>query len=115
MIDYAAIGKQIKAARTAKGFTQEQLAEKVGIGPSHMSHIESGKTVPSIEVFIALVNALEVSADQLLCKEIRTARAHLDNWLVELVADCDPTEMKIISDTVVTLKTSLRKNKIERF
>ena len=115
MIDYTAIGKIIKASRIAKGLTQEQLAEIVGIGPSHMSHIESGKTVPSIEVFVALVNALDASADELLCKEVKTAKSHLNNWLVDLVADCDPTEIKILSDTIAALKTALRKNKYEFF
>lgn len=111
MIDYAAIGKRIRTARIAKKLTQEQLAELVGIGPSHMSHIESGKTAPSFEVFVALVNALDTSADELLCNEIKTAKPHLNNWLVALVSDCDTTETKIISDTVTTLKDTLRKNK----
>ena len=76
-----------------------------------MSHIESGKTVPSFEVFIATINALDCSSDELLCKEVRTARKLVDNWLVDMVADCDQTEIKIISDTVASLKQSLRKNK----
>ena len=33
--------------------------------------------------------------------------------LVELVADCDPTEVKIIADTISALKHTLRKNKPE--
>jgi len=31
--------------------------------------------------------------------------------LVDLVADCDETEIKILSDMVVSMKTTLRKNK----
>lgn len=115
MIDYVAFGRNIKASRQKKGLTQEQLAELVGIGPSHMSHIESGKTVPSFEVFVMLVNALDTSADVLLCKEIKTAKPHLSNWLVNLVADCNATETKIISDTIMALKDTLRRNKREYF
>jgi len=74
------------------------------------SHIESGKTVPSLEVFIAIINALDCSSDELLCKEVRTARKLVDNWLVDLVEDCDQVEIKIISDTVTALKHTLRKN-----
>ena len=110
-IDYADIGQRIKAKRIEKGLTQERLSELVGVGPSHMSHIESGTTVPSFEVFIAILNQLNCSADELLCREIKTTKPFLNSWLSELVADCDPTEMKILSDIVIAAKQTLRKNK----
>lgn len=110
-IDYKDIGQRIKQKRIEKGLTQEQLSESIGVGPSHMSHIESGTTVASFDVFISLLNALECSADELLCREIKTAKPLLNSWLSELVADCDPTETKIISDLVIAAKQTLRKNK----
>lgn len=111
MIDYADIGARIKAARIRKGLTQEKLAESVGIGPSHMSHLESGKTVPSMEVFIAVCNVLECSADELLCREISAGETKYNNWLTMLISDCDPVESKILSDVLISLKATLRKNK----
>ncbi len=110
-IDYADIGQRIRAKRIENKITQEKLSEIVGIGPSHMSHIETGSTVPSFEVFIAILNALDCSADELLCRETAKTKPLLNSWLAELVADCDQTEIKIISDTVTTLKQTLRKNK----
>ena len=111
MIDYVSIGQKLKIARLKKGITQEQLAEAVGVGVTHISHLETGSGTASLKVFLSIVNYLGCSADELLCKEIKTARAHVDNWLVELVADCDRTEIKIITDTVTALKQTLRKNK----
>lgn len=111
MIDYASIGQKVKQIRVSKGITQEQLAEAVGVGVTHISHLETGSGTVSLKVFLAIVNYLECSADEILCKEINAARPIVDNWLAELVADCDPTEVKIIADTVATLKKSLRKNK----
>ena len=110
-IDYKDIGLRIKQKRIEKGYTQERLSELIGIGPSHMSHIESGNTVPSFEVFISILNALDCSADELLCKELKAAKPILNSWLSELVADCDPTEIKILSDIVISAKQTLRKNK----
>lgn len=110
-IDYVDIGQRIKQKRIARGMTQEKLSELVGIGPSHMSHIEGGKTVPSLEVFITLLNVLDCSADELLCREIKTGKPVCENWLTQLIADCDPTETKILSDTLISLKATLRKNK----
>ena len=111
-IDYTDIGKRIKKKRVEKGFTQERLSELIGVGPSHMSHMESGKTVPSMDVFIALCNVLECSADELLCREITAAQPLMKNWLTDLVADCDDTETKILTDILVSAKNTLRKNKV---
>ena len=110
-IDYADIGMRIKQKRIEKRLTQEQLSEMIGVGASHMSHMESGKTVPSMEVFITLCNVLGCSADELLCREISAARPLLNNWLTDLVADCDATETKILTDVLVSTKSTLRKNK----
>lgn len=110
-IDYKDIGQRIKENRIRKGLTQERLSELIGIGPSHMSHIESGTTVPSFDVFISILNALECSADELLCRETTAAKPLLNSWLSELVEDCDPTETKILSDILIAAKQTLRKNK----
>lgn len=111
MIDYTSIGQKVKQIRLNKSVTQEQLAEAVGVGVTHISHLETGSGTVSLKVFLAIVNYLECSADEILCKEINVARPIVDSWLAELVADCDATEVKIIADTVSTLKQSLRKNK----
>ncbi len=106
-IDYRDIGQRIKQKRVEQRLTQEKLSELVGIGPSHMSHIESGNTVPSFEVFLSILNVLDCSADEILCREISAAKPLCKSWLTDLIADCDPTEVKIISDTVTAVKQSL--------
>ena len=111
MIDFASIGQKVKSVRVSRGVTQEQLAEAVGVGVTHISHLETGTGTVSLKVFVAIVNYLDCSADELLCKEIMTARPLMYNWLIDLVDDCDQTEIKIIADTVATLKETLRRNK----
>ncbi len=113
MIDYASMGQKLKQARLQKGITQEQLAEAVGVGVTHISHLETGSGTISLKVFLAILNVLECSADDILCKELTVARPIVNHWLVELVEDCDKTEIKIISDTVTALKNTLRKNRQE--
>ena len=108
MIDFESIGRKVKQIRLRKGVSQEQLAEAVGVG---VTHLETGSGTVSLKVFLAIVNYLDCSADEILCKEINAARPIVDSWMAELVADCNPTEVKIIADTVVALKKSLRKNR----
>ena len=112
MIDYTSIGARIRAVRLAKKLTQEQLAEATGVGVTHISHIETGNSVPCLQVMVDIINALDCSADELLCMEIRQARPLLDSWLSELVADCDDAEVKLITGMVVSLKAFLQRLKI---
>lgn len=109
MVDYADIGKRIRACRLAKGMTQEQLANEVGVVVTHISHIETGNSVPSLKTLIDIINALDSSADELLCIEIKKAKPVFDSWMTEQLADCSADEAKIIKETVVSLKKSLRK------
>lgn len=111
-IDYRDIGQRIKEKRIEKGLTQEKLSELIGVGASHMSHLESGRTVPSMDVFINLCNVLGCSADDLLCREIAAAKPVMDNWLTQLIADCDAVETKILTDILISAKNTLRKNKV---
>ncbi len=114
MIDYKDIGARIRAVRLQRKMTQEQLAEAVGVGVTHISHIETGNSIPSLQVVVDIINTLECSADELLCIEINQARPLFNNWLGDLVSDCNADEVKLITDMVVALKTSMRRLKITR-
>ena len=39
------------------------------------SHIETGNSVPSLKTLIDIINALDCSADELLCIEIKKSKA----------------------------------------
>lgn len=53
-------GKAIKIVRTAHGLTQAELAERLSIGPSHLSLIEAGRRQPSLRVLDEISVALGV-------------------------------------------------------
>ena len=67
IVDYKDIGMRIRTVRKSCKMTQEQLAEAVGVGVTHISHIETGNSIPSLKVSIDIINVLECSADELLC------------------------------------------------
>lgn len=113
MIDYQSIGVRIRAVRIEKGLTQEQLAERAGVGTTHVSHIETGNTIPSLKVFIDIINTLGCSADELLCLEVKQAKPIFTGWIAQALEDCGEKETRIITDTVLALKASLRKQKVD--
>jgi transcriptional regulator with XRE-family HTH domain len=109
-IDYLDIGRRIRAERTKQKITQEKLAEMADVGTTHISHIETGNTVPSIKTFIAIINALNLSSDEMLRNHIFKAKHILEGEMAEAINDCTDAEALIIADTVKALKSSLRRN-----
>ncbi len=69
-LDYKAIGKRIKIARIQAELSQEALAEKADLSPTHMSSIENANTKLSLPMLISIANVLSVSADTLLCDSV---------------------------------------------
>src|ERR1700751_985251 len=52
--------------RKVRRLTQEQLGEKSGLHPSHISFMETGRRHPMLETVYRLATALECSTDYLL-------------------------------------------------
>ena len=65
-MDYYKIGQKIRKFRKAHGMSQEELAERIDISTTHMSHIETGNTKLSLPVLVNVATALEVRVDDLL-------------------------------------------------
>lgn len=61
----AAIGLQLRVARQRAGLSLRELARRLGVSPSLVSQIETGKSQPSVATLYALAQMLEVSIDQL--------------------------------------------------
>lgn len=59
------LGERIRELRKAKGLTQEQLAELVGVEPRHISRVEGGYSSPSIERLARIAEILEVPIKEL--------------------------------------------------
>ena len=62
---YKEIGKRIKAARSSKGMSQEQLATESGIDRTHMGFIEQGRRKPTLSTLIKIVGSLNMSLEEL--------------------------------------------------
>ena len=53
------LGDKIKAKRTQKNFTLEQLANRAGVSKGLISQIENNRTVPSLPVLFNIIHSLE--------------------------------------------------------
>lgn len=60
------IGKNIKAARRAKGMTQSQLAAAAGICEKMIWEYETGRVNPQLETAALLAGALGITLDEMI-------------------------------------------------
>jgi transcriptional regulator with XRE-family HTH domain len=58
--------KRLVALRKEKSYTQQQMADTIGIHVSQVKRYEAGDTQPSLEVLRKIALALNISADLLL-------------------------------------------------
>lgn len=70
--------QRLKALRVQYGFSQKQVAEKIGVSPSIVSGYETGERTPSTEVLLSLSYLYNVSTDYLLGKQSVAPNALLD-------------------------------------
>ena len=58
--------ENLKEIRKEKGLSQKELADKVGIEQSALSHLETGRNNPTITTAQALAKALGCTVDDLI-------------------------------------------------
>lgn len=62
----ALFARELRAARRARGWTQAELAERIGIAVEVCGRLERGRTLPRADTLVKLAHALGTSADALL-------------------------------------------------
>ena len=108
-MDYYKIGQNIRKIRKAHGLSQEELAERVDISTTHMSHIETGNTKLSLQVLVDIAAALEVRTDDLLNSIPAAATGTAMDEIAAVLERCTAQESKVIADVVKATKLSMDK------
>jgi len=60
------IGAQVKAAREARGYTEAQIANFIGVSPEHVSRAERGETSIPLHQLTHIADLLLVNLDSLV-------------------------------------------------
>ena len=107
-MDYYMIGQKIRKFRKGCGLSQEQLAEKVGISTTHLSHIETGNTKLSLPVFVDIAEALSVQTDELLY-DTPSINLSTKAEILNVLDSCSTQDFYILRDIINATKCSLYK------
>ena len=106
-MDNRQIGHRIKEIRESRGYTQEQLAEKLNLSVQHVSVIERGVKSPRLDTFIRIANILEINADYLLKDVLRVSSQLMSNELYKMLGQVSEKEKRRILEVVrVLIETS---------
>lgn len=110
-IIYEDMGNRIREERKKQGLTQADLAEKVGAGVTHISHIETGSGSPSLKLLISIINVLGISPGELFCGYAQADDFALQKELSALFDDCTEEEMKQLFKIIEFSKKMIRENR----
>ena len=98
------MGDRIKEARKNQKVTQEQLAERLDVSVEFIGQIERGLKLPSMQVFVKLIEALNVSADYLLRDSVSTGQLFGENALGRKIENLKPKQriaLEALIDTYI--------------
>lgn len=109
-MNYYEIGQRIRKYRKAYNLSQEQLAEKVGISPTHMSHIETGNTKLSLSVLVSIAQVLSVQTDALLFEKPEANKTVITDEIIDILNSCSLHDMYVLIDLIKAVKISLDKH-----
>lgn len=107
-INYEAIGKRIRTIRKSLGLSQAKLAEKSGVEPSNISHIERAATKLSLPTLINIANALGVSLDELVFASLIKNEHIQIKEINDLLSDCNNKELRSLIEIIKTTKKIIR-------
>ena len=114
--DIGSLGRRIRELRQRRGWSKQELAERVGVRQKQISSYERDVNVPSGEIFIKLANAFDISLDYLARRapenaaQVTIADLELLEKIqyVDRLTDEDRALVKQIMDLVI-LKDRFRK------
>lgn len=97
---YKEIGKRFKENREIQELTQADLAEKVGTSVTYISSVERGISFPRGDKLVAILNALNSSADSVFCDVVQASAKQRASILYDMLLDLPSKEQNRILETV---------------
>ena len=85
-------GQRLREQRIKHGLTLEQLAEKSELSSNYIGMVERGLKEPGLATIVKLLNALNISADTLLCDLVPSASHVTDDEIRKRLEGLTPIQ-----------------------
>ena len=103
-MDQVKIGKFLSDERKAKGYTQKQLSELLGISDKTISKWECGNGFPEASLLLPLCNELEITVNELLTgKRIsqQNYKKKAEENMVNMIREKEENKQKLLLTTMI--------------
>ena len=103
-MDQVKIGKFISDERKAKGYTQKQLSELLGISDKTISKWECGNGFPEASLLLPLCNELEITVNELLTGERisqQNYKKKAEENMVNMIREKEENKQKILLTIII--------------
>ena len=106
------IGERVARIRKHRGFTQNELADQMGIIQKLISDYERGRIRPHPEMLARFALALEVSTDELVgLKKIKTSKTITNRRLLRRLKQIEAMPKKAQDTIIDMIDLALKNNK----
>lgn len=105
------IGRNIRKFRVDKKVRQEDLAEMTNLSATYIGMVERGEKTPSLESFLSIVNALNISADLVLSEVLShkyEIKASVLNDKIEQLSQKDKMLILDVVETIIENKSNIK-------
>ena len=104
-------GLFIKKHREKKGYTQQALADMIGLTPKSISFIERGINYPSQDNIFRLAELLDLSLDEFVFSYSRFNKNICKDELNEMIKQLDPDEQGMLIGMIKAACETMLKRK----
>ena len=101
--DKVFIGKKFKMYRQKLKLTQDEVAERINIEPSHYGKLERGIYYPSVETFLNLISLLNIPIQD-FCVEVDTNVNNIQNCIIKEVLSSTEKENQLFYSIIKNIK-----------
>jgi len=110
------LSEKIRKLRKEAGFSQQNLAEKLGIHITHISRIENGHYQPSLDVLKKVMDIFGVSADYLLIDDMNTYEVKINDQSlankIRLIDTLEEKDREALAHVIDSMLTKQRMKKV---
>lgn len=100
MIDYKQVGLRIASCRKKLGYKQYQVCEMINVNYKYLSNLETGRSVPSLDVILCLCEALNTTPNYILLGIDQSDSEYSADKLCKKISRLSPANRKILNGLV---------------
>lgn len=97
------IGARLRALRNAKGFTTQEIADKVNVSQSYISRFENGRAIPNIDMLESILQALDTNLSTFFSEDLQEDSEDLIQ-LIDTVKTLSPEARVKLNDFLQIMK-----------